>query len=810
MILRTERLVRGLRRAVSRSEWAARLLGLPVTAAPPTAHGLVMIQIDGLARAQLERAVAEGRMPFLRRLMEREGYRLRTFYAGVPSTTPAVQGELLYGVKAAVPAFAFVDHRSGQPVRMYEPAAAARVEADLARRGAPLLRGGAAYADNFTGGAAEAHFCPAALGWGGKFEGTRLRGLVFLFVANAFSFLRTAALLGIETVLAVVDFVRGVAAGESLGKELKFVPTRVAIAVLLRELVRMGVEIDIARGLPVIHANFLGYDEQAHRRGPSSLFAHWALKGIDDAVARIWGAAHRSARRGYEVWIYADHGQVDTRPYALVHGRGIEEGVALAVRRGLGAYAVAARNRERGEQSQRARLLGGRRLQRVLPRYDMAAEADTPPFQVAALGPVGLVYFDTRPAAGERAAIAAALAGAAGVPLVLALREDGAVDAWTDDGRRRRLPHDRRELLGADHPFLEEVTDDLIALCRHHDAGDLVLLGWRAGAAPLTFAVENGSHAGVAPAEVSGFALLPPDAPLAHPRQTALRALDLRVAALRWLGRQPALATPAPAAAAPARLRVMTYNVHSCVGMDGRAAPQRIARVIARHRPDIVALQEIDVARRRTGGIDQAQQIARILSMTFHFHPVLHVEEERYGDAILTHLPMRLVKAAPLPGLVARPRLEPRGALWVAVDVGGVEVQVINTHLGLWGRERQRQIAALLGPDWLGHPQCRPPVILCGDFNALPQSPVCRRLRRHLADAQAMLPGHRPRGTFFGRLPHARIDHIFIDSGIEVLAVEVPDSRIAKLASDHLPVVAELRLPTPGAAAAPSPRRAAS
>ena len=98
----------------------------------------------------------------------------------------------------------------------------------------------------------------------------------------------------------------------------------------------------------------------------------------------------------------------------------------------------------------------------------------------------------------------------------------------------------------------------------------------------------------------------------------------------------------------PASLRIMTYNVHRCVGADGRADPRRIAEVIAACQPDMVALQELDVGRLRTGGIDQAHAIAHLLGMSFHFHPALQVEEELYGDAILSALPMRLVKAGPL------------------------------------------------------------------------------------------------------------------------------------------------------------------
>ncbi len=89
--------------------------------------------------------------------------------------------------------------------------------------------------------------------------------------------------------------------------------------------------------------------------------------------------------------------------------------------------------------------------------------------------------------------------------------------------------------------------------------------------------------------------------------------------------------------------------------------------------------------------------IATHLNMEAEFHPALHLEDEKYGDAVLTALPMRLIKAAPLPSSG-----EPRGALWVEIDVAEVKLQVIVTHLGLRGAERLRQATALLGPGWLG------------------------------------------------------------------------------------------------------------
>lgn len=147
-------------------------------------------------------------------------------------------------------------------------------------------------------------------------------------------------------------------------------------------------------------------------------------------------------------------------------------------------------------------------------------------------------------------------------------------------------------------------------------------------------------------------------------------------------------------------LRLMTYNVHRCVGTDRRLDVERVAEVIAAERPDVVALQELDVRRARTKGVDQAHRLAELLKMSFHFHPAMTVEEELYGDAILTALPERRIKAKGLPLYRRVPGLEPRGALWVEVEVGGTKVQIINTHLGLVPQEQKRQAAALLGPDW--------------------------------------------------------------------------------------------------------------
>ena len=240
--------------------------------------------------------------------------------------------------------------------------------------------------------------------------------------------------------------------------------------------------------------------------------------------------------------------------------------------------------------------------------------------------------------------------------------------------------------------------------------------------------------------------------------------------------------------------RILTYNVHGCIGTDRRLDVGRIVGAIAAFEPDIVALQELDVGRARSGGVDQAHEIARGLDMACHFNAALTVEEEQYGDAILTSYPERLIKAGPLPGLKTRVQVEPRGALWVAVDIGGVEVQIITAHLGLVPREQRRQAATLAGADWLGCEDCRNPAILLGDFNATGASIVYRTLAARLTDARRLVRNSAGTSTFPSAFPMLRIDHVFVTPDVRVTAIAAPYGPLTRIASDHLPLVMDFEL----------------
>lgn len=232
--------------------------------------------------------------------------------------------------------------------------------------------------------------------------------------------------------------------------------------------------------------------------------------------------------------------------------------------------------------------------------------------------------------------------------------------------------------------------------------------------------------------------------------------------------------------------RVMTYNVHSCVGTDGKLAPERIAEVIASAGVDVVALQEVDVLQSRTGRVNQPAWLAERLRMHVHFTSARACHDGHYGNAVLSRFPISVLSEGSLP----RRRDEERAVQWLRLNAGGVPVNLINTHLSIHIRDRWLQIEQLMSTEWIAKVERHVPLVVCGDLNSTQFSPIYRRLRKDLSDAQ------RARGlraaTFPSRVPLVRLDHVFTSSNVAVLGCEVRRGPLCRVASDHLPVVAEL------------------
>jgi endonuclease/exonuclease/phosphatase family metal-dependent hydrolase len=223
--------------------------------------------------------------------------------------------------------------------------------------------------------------------------------------------------------------------------------------------------------------------------------------------------------------------------------------------------------------------------------------------------------------------------------------------------------------------------------------------------------------------------------------------------------------------------------------MDGQLLPARIAEVITTTGADVVCLQELDVRRKRSGLVHQAEVIAAELAMHFHFFPAIRAATEEYGDAILSRYPMKLVRA----GGLRQPRttLEPRGALWVEIMDGVTTWQVLNTHFGLGRNERRVQAKEIAG--WIKEAMEKRPMIFCGDLNSRSGSAVHQMLGPGLQEAQIAVRGFQQR-TFSTYMRWVCLDYIYASSDITFRDAKVIDTPLARMASDHYPLLAEVEV----------------
>ena len=772
MFARIEARFRLLSRRFSRSEWAIRHLGLTPSEGTGEEPGLLLIQIDGLARRHLEDAIAKGRTPFLKRLQANGHYSMHTFYSGMPSTTPAVQAELYYGVRAGVPAFGFLDREKNETGMMFYPAWAKKFEAGFQEKNAGLLKGGSSWSNIYSGGAApeETHFCGTSIGFGDMWRTGKIGNVFIFIILHLPSVIKIAGRLLLEVAVALPEAVHGVFRGQWASQEFGMVLSRAFVGIGLRELITIGGQVDVTRGLSVVHVNFLGYDERAHRRGPGSRFAHWSLTGIDRAIKNLYRAAQDSPRRDYHVWIFSDHGQERTRSFATEFPGGIEKIVADCL--------TDAQAQDPAGHDLAAAALPGQEPKSV---------------SVVAVGPVGHVYFARPMDDGQKHDLALRLVNERKIPGVLHRNAAGVI-TWLHAKGETAVPAEVPALL-ANHPeaLRPAIALDLVALCENKNAGDLILFGWSAEGT-WTFAPERGAHAGPGADETQGFLLIPPGTRLPAGAEEFVRPASLRAAGLALLGREPLSAhrTSGTRGLAEEHLRVMTYNAHNCGGMDGRVSPKRIARVISQQMPDLVALQELDHGRLRSRGEDQATLIAGLLGYHVVFCPTVTNGAERYGHALLSRWPIEVIKVASLPNAPNTWWPEARGALWARITVHGTDLNIATTHLGLSPRERQAQMEALLGPDWLGPVIATEPVILCGDFNLSPGSRPYGLVASKLRDVQTHRHGHQALSTFSSIQPFMRLDHLFVSAHFEILRVSVPRNDLTRVASDHLPLLADL------------------
>lgn len=229
------------------------------------------------------------------------------------------------------------------------------------------------------------------------------------------------------------------------------------------------------------------------------------------------------------------------------------------------------------------------------------------------------------------------------------------------------------------------------------------------------------------------------------------------------------------------RIRVVSYNVHACVGMDGSFQPRRIADVLARLNADFIALQEVE--ERRHAGTVVSAYLADKLGMTIAGRSTHNRAGIDFGNLLLsTAEPVRTDTHD-----IAFEGREPRAIIDAAFAIGAPcrELRVLTTHFGLAAAERRSQLARLLRHIENADVS---PVVVCADFNEWrPYSGLHRTLGRVLGVSPSVR-------SFPSRLPTLALDRIYASRPASVTRLNAVSSRIARIASDHLPIVADIEI----------------
>ncbi|MDN5752918.1 MAG: endonuclease/exonuclease/phosphatase family protein [Nitrosospira sp.] len=226
-------------------------------------------------------------------------------------------------------------------------------------------------------------------------------------------------------------------------------------------------------------------------------------------------------------------------------------------------------------------------------------------------------------------------------------------------------------------------------------------------------------------------------------------------------------------------LTFATYNIHACIGTDGRFEPDRTAHVLRELNADVVALQEVE--HHDVNGCDMLDYLAAKTGLTAIAGPTLLRETRHYGNAILTKLPVLTVNRVDL----TLPGCEARGALDVTLAGHGRRIQVVATHLGLRPQERRQQVRRLLALFDIGSSDI---YVLLGDLNEwfLWGRPL-RWLHAHFEATP-----HRP--TFPARRPFIALDRLWVHPRRRLARLEAHATALARKASDHLPLKAVIEI----------------
>ena len=235
-------------------------------------------------------------------------------------------------------------------------------------------------------------------------------------------------------------------------------------------------------------------------------------------------------------------------------------------------------------------------------------------------------------------------------------------------------------------------------------------------------------------------------------------------------------------------LRIATYNVHRCRGLDGRTRPERIAAVLRAIDADVVALQEVIGA--GPHGRGHAEELGAALGMGWVMAPARQFRGHQFGNAVLSRLPITLHIEHDLSWKTCEARRMQR----VDISAHGGTLHLYNVHLGtaiLERRHQAKRLATIVSDRHVTGPK-----LVLGDFNEWMRGLATSLLNEKLqsVDLRDFLPRKRTQRTYPGIFPVLHLDHIYYAGKVEVVGVELPRTRLSLVASDHLPLVADITI----------------
>lgn len=237
-------------------------------------------------------------------------------------------------------------------------------------------------------------------------------------------------------------------------------------------------------------------------------------------------------------------------------------------------------------------------------------------------------------------------------------------------------------------------------------------------------------------------------------------------------------------------IRIATYNIHKCRGMDRRVSPARIADVLSELDSDVIAVQEVLGPGDNGSAVDQAAFLAERLGCSFVFGETRKHEGAAYGNATLSRLPITFTANYD----ITWKSRERRGCLRADIQVSqDATLHVFNVHLGTSLFERPHQAKRLLSDEILNRQGHTGPRVVMGDFNEWTRGVATRLMGSHLESVDMKLLGRRR--TYPGLLPVLHLDHFYYDRTLALKSFRLHRSRAALVASDHLPLVADFALP---------------